>query len=97
MDGYKDFNFNCTDTLARINSEVLIEQVSAANEPIMIASSWVRGIWIWVGIEFAILLCLCMCTCAAAAMSDYSHNIRENCRKICDDFSDFVKAYITLN
>ena len=97
MDSYKNFNFNCTDALARVNSDVLIEQVSAGNEPILSASAWVRAIWIWVGIEFAILLCLCLCVCGAAALSNFEYHIKENCRRVCDDAVDFVKAYKILN
>ena len=97
MDSYKDFNFNCTDALARVNSDVLIKQVSAGNEPILSASAWVRAIWIWVGIEFAILLFLFICACVGAALSDFSENMKDNCSKICEDAVDFAKAYKILN
>ena len=83
MDSYKDFDFNCTDPLARVNSDVLIEQVNAGNEPILEASAWVRGIWIWIGVEFAILVCLCICACGAAALSEFATNIRDNCDSFC--------------
>ena len=97
MDVYKEFNFSCTDIYSKVNTDVLLEQVSAGSDPILSASAWVRGIWIWIGIEALILVGLFVLVCIGTALSNCADYIKENCSRICEDLQDFVKGYTILN
>ena len=80
-----------------MNTDVLKEQVSAANEPIVAASRFVKGIWIWIGIEVGIIVTGFCCICANAILEEHRRNFSENCEYLCDDFAGFVKLYKVLN
>ena len=80
-----------------MNTDVLKEQVSAANEPIVAASRFVKGIWIWVGIEVGIIVTGFCCICANAILEEQRRNFSENCDEFPVELASFVKLYKVLN
>ena len=80
-----------------MNTDVLKEQVSAANEPIVAASRFVKGIWIWIGIEVGIIVTGFCCICANAILEEHRRNFSENCDYFLVELVDFLKAYKVLN
>ena len=80
-----------------MNTDVLKEQVSAANDPIVAASRFIRGIWIWVGIEIGIIVTGFCCICCNAILEDRRRDFRTNCEEFCDELVGFVKLYSVLN
>ena len=80
-----------------MNTDVLKEQVSAANEPIVAASRFVKGIWIWIGIEVGIIVTGFCCICANAILEEHRRNFSENCDEFPVELCDFLKLYKVLN
>ena len=80
-----------------MNTDVLKEQVSAANDPIVSASRFIKGIWIWVGIEIGIFVCGFCCICCSAILESEGRKMKENCNELCDELVSVVKLYSVLN
>ena len=80
-----------------MNTDVLKEQVSAANEPIVAASRFIKSIWIWVGIEIGIIVIGLCCICLNAIIEDHRRYFRQNCEELCEELVSFMKLYKVLN